>query len=152
MKERYTSTKLQRVSANQELMGNITDFGEEMYHNSGRKVVHLLLRTELILTIKMKAVQEHPDAAFTIMLKQLKAKIREQINVIMDDELGYLNAGDEGPSSHALFLYRTNFIEPNAAQLLLFAQSFRFDIAWCSECFHRLAQLAIRYKEAHGPS
>jgi len=152
MKERYIATKLQRVCANQEIMGDITDFSEEMYYKSGRKVVHLLLRTELILTIKMKAVQEHPDATFTIMLRQLKALIREQINIIMDDELGYLNAGDEGPSSHALFLYRINFVEPNAAQLLLFAQSFRFELAWCSECFHRLEHLATRYKDAHGPS
>jgi len=138
--------------AKQVIMKNITDSGGEMSYTGGSKVIHLLLRTEFILTQNLKNIQRHPDISFTLLLKQLNIKIRSMINLIRDDELGYLNAGNEGPSSHALFLYRINFIESNAAQLLMFAQSFRFDLPWCSEFFHRLEHLATRYKDAICPS
>jgi len=145
-------TPMQRMLANQVLMKNISDFGEGMSYQRSGKVVHLLLKTELILTGKMKAIQEHPDAGFTIMLNQLNIRTRELLNRIMADELSCIDSATEGPSSCAHFAQRINYIAPQAAQLLDFAGSFRFDLAWCSECFHRLEQLATRYKDANCPS
>jgi len=133
-------------------MKNKRDFGDEMSYQRGRKVVHLLLKTELILIAKMKAVQEHPDAGFTIMLKQLNIRISELLNVIMTDELACINGNTEGPSSRAHFSQRINCIETHTGQLLAFAESFQFNLAWCSECFHRLEHLATHYKDANCPS
>lgn len=133
-------------------MKNIRDFGDEMSYQRGRKVVHLLLKTELILIAKMKTVKEHPDAGFTIMLKQLNTRISELLNTIMADELACMNGNAEGPSSRAHFAQRINYIENHTTQLHAYAGSFRFDLAWCSECFNRLEHLAIHYKEAICPS
>jgi hypothetical protein len=130
----------------------ITDLEEEMSYQNGRRVLNLLLKTELILTGKMKEVQEHPDAQFTLMLNQLKTRTTALLNMIMADELSCIPGPIEGPSSGAHFAQRISYIEPQAVQLLAFAGAFRFDLSWCSECFHRLEHLATRYKDANCPS
>jgi hypothetical protein len=97
----------------------------------------------------MKVILEHPDAGFTVMLKQLNIRFSELLNIIMADELACMDGNAEGPSSRAHFAQRIKYIESHAAKLLIFAESFRFDLAWCSECFHRLEQLATHYKDAN---
>jgi hypothetical protein len=128
------------------------DFGEEMSYQSGRTVIHLLLKTELILTMKMRVIQEHPDARFTIMLNQLKNRTTETLNMILADELACINGATEGPSSCAHFEQRISYIQQNVAQLHVFAESFRFDPNWCGEYFHRIEHLKTRYKDAQCPS
>jgi hypothetical protein len=138
-----------RILANQVLMKNISDFGEGMSYQRSNKVVLLLLKTELILIEKMKVVLKHPDAGLTIMLKHLNIRIGELLNMIMADELACMDGNAEGPSSRAHFDQRITYIESHAAQLLEFAGSFYFDLAWCSECLHRLEHLATQYKDAN---
>lgn len=138
--------------ANSACMKFTAEFEGEMSSQNGRHVVNLLLKTELILTGKMKTILEHPDAQFTIMLNQLKIRIGELLNMILADELASIDSATEGPSACAHFAQRISYIEPQAVQLHAFAASFRFDLNWCSECFHRLEHLATRYKDANCPS
>lgn len=127
---------------------------ENTYENSGgftnhdiRIVVLSLLQAEALLNSKMKSQKEHPDAAFTIQLKESNMQIRALLNNIMEDELRFLNTQKDGIVQYNSFPARVEAIAANAQTLLLFVESFQFASFWIHECLEKIKELSSRYSE-----
>lgn len=112
-----------------------------------RNVVLLLLKSEAMLMVKMKSKKEHPDAAFTIQLKESNLQIRALLNAIMEDELIFVHAEKEGMINPMLFLDRIGRIAGNAQALLQYIESFQFVSSWISECIEKIVNLSSLYAE-----
>lgn len=129
------------------LMKNISENTDGFSNRDIRGVVLLLLKAELMLMGKMKAKEEHPDAAFTIQLKQSNVHIRTLLNTIMEDELAFLHAEKNGMGKPTPFLERIARIAGDAQRLLLFIESFQFIPFWSHECLEKIKALSSLYGE-----
>ncbi len=114
-----------------------------------RVVVLFLLKAELFLMGKMKAKKEHPDAAFTIHLKQINVQIRSLLNTIMEDELTFLHAERNGMVAKSSFLDRIVRIADDAQALLVFVESFQFVSLWVHECHEKIKRVSSLYGQGH---
>ncbi len=112
-----------------------------------RSVVLLLLKAEAMLMSKMKSKKEHPDAAFTIQLKESNLQIRALLNLIMEDELTFLDAELNGIEHSGSFLVRMEAIAVEAQNFLRFVESFQFGSYWIFECIDKIKEMSSHYHE-----
>jgi hypothetical protein len=110
-----------------------------------RGVVLFLLKAELILMGRMKAKKEHPDAAFTIHLKQTNVQIRSLLNTIMEDELTFVHAERNGMVEKSSFIDGIVRIADDAQALLVFVESFQFLSSWVHECLEKIKRVSSLY-------
>ena len=115
-----------------------------------RRVVLLLLKAEAVLMSKMKSKNEHPDAAFTIQLKESNLQIRALLNIVMEDELIFLHAERDGILKSSSLTDHVNAIAADAQSLLLFVESFQFVSSWIHECLDKIKKLSSHYREDRG--
>lgn len=112
-----------------------------------RKVVLLLLKAEALLLSKMKSKKEHPDAAFTIQLKESNLQIRALLNAIMEDELKFLHIDKVGMLTSSPLFARIERLSGEAQNFLLFVESFQFVSFWIHECLAKIKELSSHYSE-----
>ena len=112
-----------------------------------KTVVLLLLKAEALLNSMMKSQKEHPDIAFTILLKETILQIRTLLNVIMKDELTFLDAESNGIEVSGSFLLRLEAIAVEAKNLLGFVESFQFGSYWIFECIEKKKKMSSHYHE-----
>ncbi|MCE2848784.1 MAG: hypothetical protein LW815_06450 [Chitinophagaceae bacterium] len=112
-----------------------------------KTVVLLLLKAEALLNSMMKSQKEHPDVVFTIQLKETILQIRTLLNVIMKDELTFLDAELNGIEHYRSFLVRMEAIAVEAKNLLLFVESFQFVSYWIFECIDKIKEMSSHYHE-----
>ncbi|MFN5020539.1 MAG: hypothetical protein ACK5GP_02705 [bacterium] len=112
-----------------------------------KTVVLLLLKAEALLNSMMKSQKEHPDVSFTIQLKKTILQIRTLLNVIMKDELTFLDAELNGIQYSGSFLVRMEAIAVEAKKLLLFVESFQFVSCWIFECIDKIKEMSSHYHE-----
>lgn len=114
-----------------------------------KTVVLLLLKAEALLNSMMKSQTEHPDAAFTIQLKETNLQIRTLLNIIMKDELIFLNAEENGIEQSSSFPVRMEAIAVEAQNLQLFVESFQFVSYWIFECIEKIKEMSSHYHEEY---
>ena len=112
-----------------------------------KTVVLLLLKAEALLNSMMKSQKEHPDVAFTIQLKETNQQIGTLLNIIMKDELIFLDAEVNGIEQSGSFLARMEAIAVEAQSLLLFVESFQFVSYWILECIEKIKEISSHYHE-----
>ncbi len=112
-----------------------------------KTVVLLLLKAEALLNSMMKSQKEHPDVVFTIQLKETILQIRTLLNVIMKDELTFLDAELNSIEHYRSFLVRMEAIAVEAKNLLLFVESFQFVSYWIFECIDKIKEMSSHYHE-----
>jgi len=123
-------------------MENINKSSGGFNNQDTRRVVLLLLKAEAVLLSKMKSKKEHPDAAFTIQLKESNLQIRALLNVIMEDQLKFLYAERYGIVRSGSLSDRMESIVAQAQKLLLFVESFQFVSIWIYECLKKIKELS----------
>lgn len=128
-------------------MENTNESSGDFTNRDIRRVVLLLLKTEELLLGKMKSIKEHPDAAFTIRLKESNLQIRALLNLIMADELKFLHAERDGTVLSSSLSVRIENIAGDAQSLIQFVESFQFVSFWMHECLERIKKLSSHYRE-----
>jgi len=128
-------------------MENINKSSGGFNNQEIRRVVLLLLKAEELLLSKMKSKKEHPDAAFTIQLKESNLQIRALLNIIMEDELIFLHAERYGIVQSGSLSERMESVAAHAQSLLLFVESFQFVSFWILECLEKIKKLSSHYRE-----
>jgi len=129
------------------LMKNISENTGGFPNQDIRNVILLLLKAELMLMGKMKAIEKHPNLAFTIQLKQCHVLIRKLINTIMEDELSYLYAEKNGMEKSTPFPERIGRIANDSQGLMFFIESFQFLSFWSHECVEKIKALSSLYDD-----
>lgn len=141
------SIKRLKQYAKSGLMENINKSSGGFNNQEIRRVVLLLLKAEAVLMSKMKSKKEHPDAAFTIQLKESNLQIRSLLNLIMEDELKFLHAERYGIVQSDSLSDRMEKVAAQAQNLLLFVESFQFVSIWIHECLKKIKALSSYYSD-----
>ena len=128
-------------------MENTNESSGDFTNREIRRVVLLLLKAEGVLLSKMKSKKEHPDAAFTIQLKESNLQIRTLLNLIMEDELIFLDAERHGIEKSSSLTARIERIAGEAQSLFHFVESFQFVSFWIHECLEKIKDLSSYYRE-----
>lgn len=108
-------------------MKNIYENTADFSYQDIRPVILMLLKVEMILNGKMQSKLDHPDARFTIILKESGLQLRLLLNRIMKDELVYLESPNTVPAETQAFLQNIMHIAANVQGLLLLTESFQFE-------------------------